>query len=453
MTRKERWLSPMPILDQPALVDFLTQFGSSSEAYAKHVWKHVFKCTDPQLEEVPNLPEGAAEQLGVQFSLLTSSIQDKRVSVDGTIKLVVRLQDGQMIESVIIRHSDFMPRNTLCVSSQVGCQMGCKFCATGTMNLLGNLWAGEILEQIWHANTVLQLEGDPPVSNVVFMGMGEPLHNYDPVMAAIHGMTDVHRFGIPRKRVSLSTVGVVPSMRRLTTDAPYVQLALSLHAPSQPLREQIVPSASKWPLPEILDALQGYQEAQARSKSKAKIMIEYVMLKDVNDQEETAHELGALLKGQPYWVNLIPYNPTPGLPYETPSQETISNFSAVVQSYGLRTMERNHHGRDVDAACGQLALQNGAAPSEDIEDLGLAPKRHVQQAAPKTQQKRRLKDKTERTGKSESVDDGTYNQLNLREVLVPVLSAILCVLAIYWAVVSSGGYFAGSEVDLEESIL
>lgn len=409
---KERWLDPMPLLDEASVLEFLKDNKSTPDVHCRYIWKHVFKTSDPELQNIPGLPEGVASKLDVRFALTTSTVKDKKVSVDGTIKLVVQLQDGQLVESVIIRHSDNMPRNTLCVSSQIGCQMGCKFCATGTMNLLGNLTAGEILEQVWHANTVLQLEGDPPVSNVVFMGMGEPLHNYEPVLAAIQGMTDVHRFGIPRKRVSLSTVGVVPAMKKLTTDAPFVQLALSLHAPNQGLREQIVPSASKWPLGEILEALRGYEQAQQQIKSKAKIMIEYVMLKGVNDSEETAHELGALLQGHQFWVNLIPYNPTPAAPYETPDQSSISAFSAVVQSYGVRAMERNHHGRDVDAACGQLALQSGASGegTVDIEDLASsAPRRPAQQMAPKTAQKRAKAAKTEQPNQSVTKQKGAWN--------------------------------------------
>merc|ERR1712166_779932 len=440
MVFKERYLDPLPLLDETALKAFLRDAGANPEVHSRYIWKHMFKAGDPDVENVPGLPEGVAAQLGIRFSLKTSSIREKVMSQeDSTIKLVIKLQDDQLVESVIIRHSDDMPRNTLCVSSQIGCSMGCKFCATGTMNLLGNLSSGEILEQLWHANDVLRQEGDPPVSNIVFMGMGEPLDNYDPVISAILGMTDTHRFAVPRKRVSLSTVGVIPAMRRLTREAPFVQLAFSLHAPNQKLRSEIVPSANKWDLAEIMNCLDAHEQAQRLMKSKAKIMIEYVMLQGVNDMPEIALQLGKLLEGHPFWVNLIPYNPTPHAPYKTPTHEAISAFSEIVQTYGVRAMERHHHGRDVNAACGQLALNTTETmlmiTAGDIEDLG---KGSLNQRAPKKAQKRdgktsnrkkKVKDTSTRSVKKNTTKD--ESGLSWREMLVPIVSAIVLVLVIF----------------------
>eukprot|EP00808_Paulinella_micropora_P030273 g43287.t1 len=322
------------------------------------------------LDSLVDLPAKGRELLAT-CALTTSTVT---AAVDGhgqdgkTTKLVLRRRDGQLFESVLIRHAG---HTTLCVSSQIGCKMGCKFCATGTMGLRGQLTSGEIMEQLVHANR-LEWPNDK-VRNVVFMGMGEPLDNYDNVLAALHFMTDSSLFSLSQRRVTLSTVGV-PALHKLIQDAPFVSLALSLHAPNQELRAQVVPSARAFPLDRLMSAVDAYLAV-----SKNQLLVEYILIKDVNDQHEHAHQLGRLLQHRRATVNLIPYNPT-DVPYNyaAPDDSRRSSFFKILRTnYGIYTTLRKHQGRDADAACGQLALrtsgqqqqQQGWAGSGDIEDL------------------------------------------------------------------------------------
>ncbi|KAG2482924.1 hypothetical protein HYH03_018202 [Edaphochlamys debaryana] len=260
-------------------------------------------------------------------------------------------------------------RSTLCVSSQVGCQMGCTFCATGTMGLKGNLTAGEIIEQMVHAR------GVAAIRNVVFMGMGEPLNNYEPVRAAVAMMTDSKGFGLKRRHVTVSTVGVIPRIKQLAEDLPGVSLALSLHAPTQELRSTIVPSARAFKLPALMEAVRHYQRT-----SSQRVFYEYVMLSGVNDGEEQAHELGKLLKGDDVVVNLIPWNPIyqpEGPFFEAPRDGSVGKFQNILRfEYGLHTTVRQEMGQDISGACGQLVVESGGCggggcskeATRDIED-------------------------------------------------------------------------------------
>ena len=296
---------------------------------------------------------------------------------NSTTKLLIELQDGGKIEAVIIRYGQVELRNypsdlqrrdadgnleftsnaraTLCVSSQVGCKMGCTFCATGTMGLRRNLTTAEIIEQMYHANQI------DPIRNVVFMGMGEPLDNYDAVIKACRAMTDVRRFGLASSRISISTVGVVPRMLQLAEDGPEFGLALSLHAPNQQLRSQIVPTAKAWPLPKIIDAMENFITAQAtRNKIRSHVLIEYVLISGINDSDDNAHELGQLLKNRSVLVNVIPYNPT-DVPhdYKPPTREGTERFTTILKDeYGLKMRIRQEMGQDVNAACGQLVVRD-----------------------------------------------------------------------------------------------
>lgn len=299
---------------------------------------------------------------------ISSFVKSVHKSSDGTIKLLVQLQDGHEIESVIIDHTKRKEnresgRLTLCVSSQVGCAMRCGFCATGTLGLSGNLLSGEILEQLWHANQVR-----PGITNVVFMGMGEPLENYEAVVAAVRGITDVYRFGIGDNSVTVSTVGVVENMYRLMQDCPSVNLALSLHAPSQEIRERIVPTAKAWPMEKLMAAVDYYNNNQKfKGRKKGRIMMEYVVIKGVNDSEDCAHQLGRLLKGKKCMLNLIPFNPFEGNHFREPTEEAVDSMIRIVSSYNVITIKRKHHGRDIAGACGQLAKL-----VKDIEDTDTA---------------------------------------------------------------------------------
>jgi adenine C2-methylase RlmN of 23S rRNA A2503 and tRNA A37 len=339
---------------------------------------------------VPDLPSHARRGLhDAGFELLTSAVASEATSADGsTTKLVVRLQDGHEIETVLMRHDG--GRNTLCVSSQIGCKMACTFCATGTLGELGNLTEGEILEQLAHAKTACRFPATnanananardhspaspSSVTNVVFMGMGEPLNNYASVLAAFRAMTNPRLFALPPRRVTVSTVGVAPKMRALARDAPEARLALSLHAPTQTLRETIVPSSTAYPLDAIMAALDEYLEgppprrranaAEGSRSSKRRAMIEYCVLGGVNDTPACAAALGALL-GTPkrrgsVVVNLIPYNPTDvPMGHRPPTDEAVARMANALaaEPFGLRVTIRREMGRDVAGACGQLALK------------------------------------------------------------------------------------------------
>ncbi len=320
---------------------------------------------DVDFSTISDFPKRLAAMLDDQFVRVSSSVTHVQESNDGTVKILVKLQDGHEVECVIIDHTKRAENNesgrlTLCVSSQVGCAMKCTFCATGTLGLSGNLLAGEILEQIWHARQIR-----PGISNIVFMGMGEPLENYDNVVAAIRGITDVYRFGIGDNSVTVSTVGVVHNIYKLMEDCPSVHLALSLHAPNQLIREKIVPTAKTWPMDKLMAAVDHYNKNQKFSgRKKGRIMIEYILIKDVNVSEACAHELGELLKTRNCMVNLIPFNSFEGNSFEEPSSDDVDAFHRIVASYGVITIKRKHHGRDIAGACGQLAKV-----VKDIEDI------------------------------------------------------------------------------------
>ncbi|OWZ08771.1 23S rRNA methyltransferase [Phytophthora megakarya] len=240
---KKRSLSPLPVFDQQALPAFLRQHDFK-ELHALTIWRHLAQHPEASFSDIPGIPKSLRALLSDRFAHFSTSVTTEQRSTDGTVKLLLKLQDGHEIEAVIMRHKG---RNTLCVSSQVGCQMGCTFCATGTLGIIADLCSGEILEQLAHANRVA------PIRNVVFMGMGEPLNNYDVVLAAIRAMTKV--FGLAPKYITLSTVGVIHRIRQLSKDAPLVRLALSLHAPTQQMRSEIVPTSTAYPLDKLMAAI------------------------------------------------------------------------------------------------------------------------------------------------------------------------------------------------------
>ncbi|KAG2529864.1 hypothetical protein JM18_002642 [Phytophthora kernoviae] len=355
---KKRTLTPLPAFDQAALPAFLESHGFK-ELHALTIWRYLAQNPSATFADIPDIPKTLRALLAEQFAHFTTTVTTEQRSADGTVKLLLRLQDNHEIEAVIMRHKG---RNTLCVSSQVGCQMGCTFCATGTLGIIADLCSGEILEQLAHANKIA------PIRNVVFMGMGEPLNNYDAVLAAIRAMTKV--FGLAPKHITLSTVGVIHRIRQLTRDAPLVRLALSLHAPTQEMRSEIVPTSTAYPLDKLMAAIDDHLSL----KGGRLVMVEYCMLAGVNDSIETAHILGKLLQNRSVHVNLIPYNTTDvGAQFQSPSSEAIRAFHAVLREpYNLKATIRENHGTDIDGACGQLALKNkpnGNAAQRDIEDL------------------------------------------------------------------------------------
>ncbi|EGD80439.1 radical SAM domain-containing protein [Salpingoeca rosetta] len=395
----KRRLHPMPLLDEGLVLEECTKLGINHK-HAYKMWRHIIARGVTDVEEIPELPKALYKLVKEKFVITTSKLESFKTSADeSTTKLLIRLQDGALVETVIMRYGRVELRNfpsdrqrrtedgetvfaskeraTVCVSSQVGCKMGCTFCATGTMGLLSNLTAGEILEQLYHANTVEKIR------NVVFMGMGEPLDNYDAVVMAVRGMTDVQRFSLSPSRIAVSTVGVVPKMLKMAEDIPQVGLALSLHAPTQELRAQIVPTAKAWHIDRIMAAMDNFIEHRSQVASrKSHVLIEYVLIDNVNSSEEVAHQLGRLLEGREVILNVIPYNPT-DVPhdYKAPSSETLEKFNAVLREYDLRTIVRQELGQDVNAACGQLVISSqrnngatagtggGACQPTDIEDM------------------------------------------------------------------------------------
>ena len=378
---RRRRVSATSALDVPALIPWMKRAcGDEDEGRAARRARTVARACargarsgamtlrECALEDVHGVPRRAVEALlrgegGV--ALYTTRVAHESSSADGsTTKLIVELQDGHRVEACVMRHAK--GRTTLCVSSQVGCKMGCTFCATGTLGELGNLSSGEILEQLAHAGRVAN------VRNVVFMGMGEPLNNYDAVMGAIAVMTDDKVFGLSPARVTVSTVGVIPRMRTLTRDAPGTCLALSLHAPTQELRQKIVPTAVAYKLDELMRVLDEY----LASGPKMKTMIEYCVLGGVNDDEECAEKLGELFRGKEGKIilNLIPLNPTDTpAGHVPPTPEAVRRMMEILtKKYGLFVTKRHTMGDDIAGACGQLALKTPGEP--DIEDM-MAPRR------------------------------------------------------------------------------
>eukprot|EP00934_Nitzschia_sp_Nitz4_P001510 Nitzschia sp. Nitz4//scaffold122_size67431//25934//27584//NITZ4_006085-RA/size67431-augustus-gene-0.52-mRNA-1//1//CDS//3329534403//1510//frame0 len=334
------------------------------------------------------------------FVTVTSKIQQKLTSADrSTTKLIVELHDGKVVESVLMRYDKKgSGRASLCVSSQVGCAMGCTFCATGTMGLFGNLTTAEILEQMIHANGILAEEYRERedkskkldlVRNVVFMGMGEPLDNYSNVVGACRAMMDRKRWNLAHGRVTVSTVGLISQIRKLTKELPEVSLALSLHAPNQEARTAIVPTATRYPIEELIDALDNHMMAYMKPRSldgkftseerikestRRRAMIEYVMLEGESSSIKCAHQLGKLCENRHLVVNLIPYNATDVKDkLQCPSAEHMQKFRDIVASYGTFCTIRRTMGADIASACGQLVKKTtsekiSTETPKDIED-------------------------------------------------------------------------------------
>jgi len=297
-------------------------------------------------DAMTDLPAPLRARLAAEVPFSTLALVREARAADGTVKALFHTHDGRPVEAVLMRYRD--GRRSVCVSSQSGCPLTCTFCATGAMKFGRNLTASEILDQVLHFR---RLE---PVDHLVFMGMGEPLMNLDAVLAAARRLPDV---GITHRRTGISTVGWVPGIRRLTESELPVRLALSLHAPEDALRSQIMPVNERHPLAEVLAACEAHYARRRR-----RVFVEYVMLAGVNDGYGQAVQLAVLLDPRVYKVNLIPYNPTGG-PYEGSSPAAIDAFRRVLEDRGLTATVRLTRGRDIDAACGQLAARRVPAPA------------------------------------------------------------------------------------------
>ena len=323
-------------------------------------WIYQFGVTD--FFEMTNISKKLQHKLHEVACVVPPTVKYKEFSQDGTRKWVFEVAGGSLVETVLIPAEDGKQfgRKTLCISSQVGCALDCSFCSTGKQGFERDLTPSEIIGQLWVANQSY-MENVPPterenrVTNVVMMGMGEPLLNYDPVVASMSLMLDDHAFGLSKRRVTLSTSGVVPKMYDLAKDID-VALAISLHAPNDELRNELVPINKKYPLKDLIKAAKSYVYDE-NPRHKKHITIEYVMLAGVNDSDKHAHQLVDLLKDLPSKINLIPFNPFPHAPYGRSSNNRIHAFSNILNQAGFVCTIRQTRGDDIDAACGQLVGQ------------------------------------------------------------------------------------------------
>jgi 23S rRNA (adenine2503-C2)-methyltransferase len=295
-------------------------------------------------EQMTDLPLSLRQALAAEFHPLGTRIDRHLRSSDGTHKLLLRLQDDQLVECVLLQEDG---RHTVCVSTQVGCGMGCVFCASGLAGVERNLTSGEILEQLLRSRNLLP--ADQRLSHIVVMGMGEPLANLDNLLAALEVATATDGLGLSARHVTISTVGLPAKMRRLADLKKQYHLAVSLHAPNDALRNEIVPTNDKTGITVILNAAD-YFYAQTRRQ----VTYEYVLLRDVNDAPRHAEELARLLQGRQAHVNLIPFNDVEGLPYRRPLPEAVTEFVGRLRRRGLTVHVRKRKGADIDAACGQL---------------------------------------------------------------------------------------------------
>jgi 23S rRNA (adenine2503-C2)-methyltransferase len=332
-------------LERPALEEALAEHGHE-RFRARQVFGWIYRRGATDLEAMTNLPRELRAMLASVFAFTTPQIVSRQCSNDGTEKFLLELGDGSRIESVFIPDT---PANTFCVSTQVGCAMACAFCLTGKMGLVRHLTAGEIAGQVRVLAEALGLRDKP--FNIVLMGMGEPLHNYDETMKALRILADKEGLAVPPRRVTLSTVGLLPALERLAREPIMPNLAISLHAATDVQRGALVPINRKYGINEIIDACTRFP-----LKRRSRITFEYVLLAGVNDRPEDARKLAKLLAGVKSKVNLIPLNAAAGIPFERPSDEAVDRFARILSERGLTVSVRKSRGRDIRAACGQLIV-------------------------------------------------------------------------------------------------
>jgi 23S rRNA (adenine2503-C2)-methyltransferase len=338
----------------------------------EQLWHWLYRSLADDFESMTNLPRALRERLAVETDLRLLRPQSQQVSASGlTRKVLFFLRDDNSIESV---RMDYHDRCTACISTQAGCGMGCSFCATGQMGLTRNLSPGEIVAQVlYFAREIRQQEvqratalgiqaelTEHPISNVVLMGMGEPLANYEATWQAVEALTDERGYDLGARRITLSTVGLVPGIQRLAEEELPINLAVSLHAPDDALRNQLVPPNQRYPLHELMSAVRAYAE-----KTRRRVTIEYALIDGVNDRLAQAQALAALLAGLLCHVNLIPLNPTPDSPLQPSSRQQVDAFRHELQWAGVPTTVRMRRGIDIEAGCGQLRRRemDGSGPA------------------------------------------------------------------------------------------
>ncbi len=335
-------------LDRPALEAFFVARGEKAFR-ARQVMKWIYHRGVLDFQDMTDLSKRQRAWLSEQCYLGLPEAVSRQDSRDGTIKWAVRVGNGNCVETVLIPDRG---RNTLCVSSQVGCMLDCSFCSTGKQGFNGNLDTADIVGQVWLADQVLRARGEA-VTNVVLMGMGEPLLNFDNVLAATNLMMDDLAFGISKRRVTVSTAGVVPAIYRLA-EVTDVSLAISLHAPDDALRDELVPINRRYPIADLLTACRHYVSGLGERRS---LTMEYTLLRGVNDTPAHARALASLLRDVRCKINLIPFNPFPGSGYERPDDASVRAFQTCLMNAGYATMLRTTRGDDINAACGQLVGQ------------------------------------------------------------------------------------------------
>ncbi len=338
-------------LRQPELITAVEQLGEKGFR-GKQVYEWLWTKRARTFQEMTNLPSAFREKLDANFEIRSMTIADKQVSSDGTIKYAFRLHEGSVVEGVLIPTRS---RTTACISSQVGCSLACKFCATGRLKRMRNLEAYEIYDQvaeIYHDATILR---DKPLSNIVYMGMGEPLLNYANMLHSTERIADDKGLGMSPKRITVSTAGIGKMIRKLGDDDVKFNLALSLHAANDEKRSKIMDINDSNSLAELADALKYFY-----SKTGSRVTYEYIVFKDFNDTLEDARELAEFCKHVPCKVNIIEYNPIDGGEFQQADPEKVDAFAAYLESRNVIVNVRRSRGKDIDAACGQLANKNEA---------------------------------------------------------------------------------------------
>lgn len=339
----------------PALRDLCKQRGWPAYR-GDQIAAWLYKNDVDSLDAMTNLPADLRASIEADFDLSSLEVVTTQRSTDGTIKLLLGAFDGARVEAVLIPEER---RVTLCVSTQVGCPLTCSFCATGALGFTRNLTTAEIVDQVLQARRLL--DSDQQLSNLVFMGMGEPLLNLPAVSEAIRLFTDPKAFGMAPRRVTVSTAGVLPQIAPLLEVAP-IHLAVSLHATTNEVRDVLVPLNKKFPIERLLDTLR----AEPRINRRRPVFFEYTLMAGVNDSIEDARRLPGLIEGIASKVNVIPMNPHPDAPYQPPTSEVVDRFTAELHGAGVRVTLRRDRGRDIDAACGQLANRAPTPTGEPV---------------------------------------------------------------------------------------
>jgi 23S rRNA (adenine2503-C2)-methyltransferase len=333
-------------LDRPALEQAFADRGLEPFR-AGQVFQWIYQRGNTTFELMTDLSKAVRASLAGEFVVGAPSLVSRERSIDGTEKFLLRLADGRQVESVFIPDT---PGMTFCISTQVGCAMACRFCLTGKMGLIRNLTAGEIVGQV--RALVEALDMRHVRFNIVLMGMGEPLHNYDETMKALRILCDERGFAMSPRRITLSTIGLLPALERLAQEPIMPNLAISLHAPTDAVRGELVPLTRKYGVSDLIAACKRFP-----LKRRSRITFEYVLLAGVNDSPDDARRLARLLAGVRSKVNIIPLNAAPGIPYERPSDEVVDRFAKVLADHELTVSVRKSRGRDIRAACGQLIVE------------------------------------------------------------------------------------------------